>query len=315
MTEDIKEDTAAPAADQAPVQEQPSTLAETGVQDPAPAETGADTNTKPTGPAWPENWREQLSGGDEKLLAMLKRYTAPQNFAKSFKELRATFDGRKEQQRVELPDNPTSEQLSEYRKANGIPETPDAYEFEVPEGRELNEIDQVVLGDFAQAMHEANMSPSAVKAATKWFFEYEAAQAQAKADVAYQARIETEEKLRQEWGADYRPNVNLMSNVLAENLGSKANEFLQLELSDGTRVGDNEQFIRLMANLARQVGGSTAQVYQSDVQTAGKDLAEQKAELMKMMNSADPVERKRYWSKDVQDRMMRIQQQLDRRRA
>lgn len=318
MTEDIREDIVAPAANETtPTNEPIPTLAETGAAtDPAPAAEDLSQGDKPApGANWPTDWREQLAGGDDKLLSMLKRYTAPQNFAKSFKELRATFDGRKDQTKAELPTDATPEQLAEYRKANGIPETAEGYEFAVPEGHELTEVDQLVLGDFAKAMHQANMAPEAVKAATKWFFEYEAASSQAKADVAYQARIETEEKLRQEWGADYRANVNLMGNVLSETLGAKAGDLLQQELADGSRLGDNEAFIRLMAQLSRQVGGSEATVYHSDVQTAGRDLQEQKTDLMKLMNSADPSERKRYWSPDVQARMMRIQQQIDRRRA
>jgi hypothetical protein len=137
--------------------------------------------------------------------------------------------------------------------------------------------------------------------------------AQKNADNAYQARIQTEEKLRAEWGADYRSNVNLMSNVLQEHLGSNAGEFLSQQLIDGTRIGDNETFIKLMAEVSRKVGGSTAELYTTDVHTTGQSLETRKADLLKMMNDPDPQVRKKYWAADTQAELQRIQASITRR--
>jgi hypothetical protein len=127
--------------------------------------------------------------------------------------------------------------------------------------------------------------------------------------------MDTEEKLRAEWGADYRANVNLMSNVLQEHLGSNAGAFLSQQLMDGSRIGDNETFIRLMADVSRKVGGSTAELYTTDVHTTGQSLETRKSELMKMMNDPDPQVRKKYWAADTQAELQRIQSALIRRQG
>ena len=296
----------------------PASIAETGA---APAEntngSAAEAAVKTEDFSWPEDWRDKLAGGDDKLKNLLSRYTAPDAFAKAFKELRAAYDSRKpvKDEAAELPENPTDEQIAAYRKAKGVPEKPEDYEFEVPEGKELSDGEYDILMDFAKAMHEKNMPASAVKEISSWFLEYEDIVAQKNADNAYKARLETEEKLRAEWGGDYRANVNLMANTLQEHLGSNASAFLSQQLMDGTRIGDNETFIRLMADLSRKVGGSTAELYTTDVHTTGQGLETRKAELMKMMNDPDPQVRKKYWGPDTQAELQRIQSALIRRQG
>lgn len=295
-----------------------ASLAETGAIDPpvANAETsGADTAEKPAATAWPEDWRDKLAGGDDKLKNLLGRYTAPDAFAKAFKELRAAYDSRKptKEEAGDLPENATDEQLAAWRKAKGVPEKPEDYEFEVPEGKELNDGEYEILMDFAKTMHGKNMPASTVKEISSWFLEYEETVAQKNADRAYQARMDTEERLRAEWGPDYKANVNLMSNVLQEHLGTKASDFLSMQMVDGSRIGDNEVFIRLMADMARKVGGSAAELYTTDVHTTGTSLETRKSELMKMMNDPDPLVRKKYWSEPTQAELLRIQSALTRR--
>lgn len=295
-----------------------ASLAETGAPDAETASaSAAEPAAKPDGYTWPEDWRDKLAGGDDKLKNLLSRYTAPDAFAKAFKELRAAYDSRKpaKDEAAELPENPTEEQLAAWRKAKGVPDKPEDYEFEVPEGKELSDSEYDILMDFAKAMHEKNMPASAVKEISSWFLEYEDIVAQRNADNAYKARMETEEKLRAEWGGDYKANVNLMANTLQEHLGTNASAFLSQQLMDGSRLGDNETFIRLMADLSRKVGGSTADLYTTDVHTTGQGLETRKSELMKMMNDPDPIVRKKYWSPEVQSELQRIQGAIIRRQG
>lgn len=318
---DVREDG---GAETAPVDTTASTeatksLAETGVQDapaadPAPADADPAPEPKST---WPENWRDQLAGGDDKLKGLLKRYTSPDAFAKAFKELRTAYDSRKpaKAEAEELPENPTDEQLAAYRKAKGVPEKPEDYEFEVQEGRELGDAEYEIFMDFAKHMHERNMPADVVKKVSSWFLDYREIAMQKAADMARAHRVETEELLRTEWGADYRANVNMMSNVLREHLGSQAPELLSKQFFDGSLLGDNELFIRLIADLSRKVGGSSAELYTTDVATSGQSLEARRSELMAMMTNADPNVRKKYWAADTQAELQRIQTAIMRRSA
>lgn len=319
--QDVREDdgaTSAPVENPAST-EAPKSLAETGVADkPAPTgdTTGSDNTPAPKG-SWPENWRDQLSGGDDKLKGLLNRYTSPDAFAKAFKELRTAYDSRKptKAEAVDLPENPTEEQLSAYRKAKGVPDRPEDYEFEIQEGRELADGEYDIFMDFAKNMHERNMPADVVKQVSSWFLDYQEIAQQKAAELAYANRQQTEELLRVEWGPDYKANVNMMSNVLQEHLGTRAPELLSKQFSDGSMLGDNELFIRLMADLSRKVGGSSAELYTTDVATSGQSLDARRAELMAMMTNADPNVRKKYWAPDTQAELQRIQTAIMRRSA
>lgn len=318
MSEEIREEPAGeqPAAAETAAAEPAKTIAETGAKDPPAKDAAPAAEPAKAGDpaAWPEDWRDKLSGGDEKLKNLLARYTSPDAMAKAFKEARDAIAKKPSKEEVaDLPENPTDEQLAAYRKAKGIPEKPEDYEFEIPEGKELSDSEYDILMDFAKEMHGKHVSKDMVKAISSWFLGYEDVVAQKQADAAFQARTTTEEKLRAEWGGDYKANINLMSNVLQEHLGTQTGEFLSMTMLDGTKLGDNETFIRLMADMSRKIGGSTAELYTSDVATTGQSLEARKAELMKLMNSSDPIERKKYWSQPVQEEMLRIQSALVRR--
>jgi hypothetical protein len=317
MSDDIREEAAGeqPAVTEKAAEKPAGTLAETGAIDPpAKAETAAAEPAKEAARvSWPEDWRDAMSGGDDKVKNLLARYTSPDALAKAFKEQRDALAKKPaaKEDAGDLPENATPEQLSAWRKAKGVPEKPEDYEFEVPEGKELADAEYEILMDFAKSMHESNMPADTVKKISSWFLEYEETVAQRNAEKAYQVRLDTEEKLRAEWAGDYRANVNLMSNVLQEHLGTKSSEFLGQQLMDGSRIGDNETFIRLMAEVARKIGGSTADLYTSDVQTTGKGLEARKAELLAM--STDPAREKEYRSPKIQEEMKRIYDALARR--
>lgn len=321
MSDDIREEAAgdAPAVTEKaaePAAKPAGTLAETGAPDPAPQAKApaAEPAKEAAKAAWPEDWRDVMSGGDEKVKNLLARYTSPDALAKAFKEQRDALAKKPAKEEVgDLPEDATPEQLAAWRKAKGVPEKPEDYEFEVPDGKELSDGEYEILMDFAKTMHDSNMPAETVKKISSWFLEYEETVAQRNAEKAYQARLDTEEKLRAEWAGDYKANVNLMSNVLQEHLGTKTAEFLSQPFMDGSRLGDNETFIRLMADMARKVGGSSAELYTTDVQTTGKGLEARKAELLAMSTSADPMTRKKYMSPEIQAEVQRVYAALARR--
>ena len=94
------------------------------------AQGGGEERPDPTPTAkWPDDWREQLAAGDEGLLKQLKRYASPANYAKAGFEAQQRL--RAGQAKEPLPENPTPEQITAWRKDNGIPEAPDGYKIEV----------------------------------------------------------------------------------------------------------------------------------------------------------------------------------------
>jgi hypothetical protein len=163
---------------------------------------------------WPEDWRAKLSGGDEKILKRLERMGGPDVVVKSWlaaEQKISSGDFKKA-----LPENATDEQKAEWRKANGLPEAPDKYELPKIEGMDWTEADKPMVDAFLTSMFGADASQAQVNAALGTYSKLVAdAQAQrSEADKSF--RMEQEDKLRTELGAEFRPQINVYKRVLED---------------------------------------------------------------------------------------------------
>ena len=143
-----------------------------------------------------------------------------------------------------LGDSPTETDLAMYRQGMGIPETPEGYNFEVPEGL-AEQYDDKMVKEMLATFHAANLSPVQVKAIVdldaKWM--REGTEENAKAAGA--AKKETEAVLRDEWGQDYAANLALANRVVAERIPEGDREDVL------AAIGNDPRFIRLFADLGR----------------------------------------------------------------
>ena len=58
-------------------------------------------------------------------------------------------------------------------------------------------------------------------------------------------RSEREAVLKKEWGGKYEDNINLGSSILKE---FSDGELTEIDLADGSKLGDNPDFVRAMVN-------------------------------------------------------------------
>jgi hypothetical protein len=137
--------------------------------DTTPSASAQAPEVRQAAPAdWAPDWREKLSGGDKKELERLARLASPVELYKSYRALEqrvSSGDVKKP-----LPENPTPEQIAEYRKERGIPETPEAYKIELPHGIVPGEADKPLLEAFTKAVHEKNWDNDKVNEALSWYF-------------------------------------------------------------------------------------------------------------------------------------------------
>ena len=109
----------------------------------------------------PEHWRQdavdnmRLNDPDaaERELKRLERYKTPQDWLKATHEAAAKL--RKGEVQSGLPENPTDEQIAEYREANGIPAEATGYELDLGEGVTLSEGDQSIIDAMTPLAHAA----------------------------------------------------------------------------------------------------------------------------------------------------------------
>ena len=226
---------------------------------------------------WPDDWREQLAGGDEAFLKQLKRYASPANYAKA---------GFEAQQRIRsgaakepLPENASPEQLGAWRKENGIPETPDGYKIEPGDGLVFGEADKPMLEAFSKFAHERNWTPQQVNQGAAFVAQLGEQQRAAMDQADKSFRMEAQDALQQEWGREFRPNLQNIRNIV-ERHGEPgfADALMGARSPDGKLLGDNPAFLRLLNTFAREIN-PLGTVVPAGTQDAGKAASEELAAL------------------------------------
>ena len=181
-------------------------------------ETGAFLSSVPT------DWRTQVLAPlklDPKELAkrsgQLERISDISSLVKNY------FEGQDTIHRgvlPKIPERPSEiELVAEFRKEHGIPETPDGYQVKLAEGLVLSERDQRVMDHVFKTAHQENLTNAQMIELTNAVQtgnlledqkEYEELM-----DRHANDRKVAEQAMRELWGGDYTPNMNLVNAALA----------------------------------------------------------------------------------------------------
>lgn len=221
-----------------------------------------------TSPTWPQDWREKLAGDNEKFLKQLQRFQDPSALGKSYLAAQQRISSG-ELKKV-LPENPTEEQIAEYRKENGIPEKAADYLKDLPDGLVLGESDTPIVEDFAERMLQLNAPKEVVHEAAKWYNDFREQQIDARHEQDNTQREETEETLRAEWGNEFKPTLNNVQALLSSTFDEEtASAFLNARAPDGTALLNMPGVMKGLAQIAREMNpmislpGGTGDVKQS----------------------------------------------------
>lgn len=259
-----------PTADtQAPPADATSTAAPTPVPTPT-------ADAAPTATVWPSDWREQAAAGDEKLLKTLARYNSPVDGLKAVHELRTKLSSGEYKKATPAPDAADSAALAEWRKENGVPDVPEAYDLKMPDGVVIGADDKPFVDQFLKAMHERNMPAGPVKEAVAAYFSM---QEKARADAIQSDRAfaqETEEALRAEWGHEFLPNRNLAENFAVTRFGDEVGKAM---MEAGPDV------VKALAAISREINPAMTLVPNSNNPTQAID--DELASLNKMIGTPE----------------------------
>ena len=198
-------------------------------------------------PWFPDDWAEKMANGDEKELARLKRHPDPSSVWKSYRELENRVSNGAI--KLALPDNATDEQVQQYRKDNGIPETADGYELELADGLTIGEQDEPIISRMLENFLDSNLPPAIVNKIVNGFFEARAEEAAQLEEQQKVIRAESEEALRAKWGGNYRNNLGAIKNLLS-TFGDVGEDLMAARMPDGSLVGNNAQAVEALARLA-----------------------------------------------------------------
>ena len=275
-------------ADETPLETGPQTTETPEVVESASILEGGGSDNPAPSTSMPDNWRDMMSGGDEKIANLLGRYGSVDAVGKALMEARQKISSG--EYRKPLGDNPSDDELKAWREANGIPLEASGYQIDLG-GKELSDAEQGRVNQFLESVAlPNNLTPATVNALLSWDQQREDQYAEELSQSDLQYRQQSTDALREQWGADYRTNVNLMKSLFDQAPEELQNNFFGARLADGTLLGDNPDVLNLLVGLAREINPVSAVVPGAGA-NASQAISDEMSKLTTMM--ADPESE--YW--------------------
>jgi len=221
------------------------------------------------------DWRVDIAGDDAKFKSQLDRFSTPADMGKSFREAQATIRGGMYKQ-APAPDA-TDDDIKAFREANGIPAEPEGYFENLPEGLVVGEADKEIFTDFATKMHSKNVSPEVMQEVIGWYNGFAEQQQEQLAEIDHSHHQETEDALRNEWGSDYRTNINMVSKLLETTFGEQAKDaILNARDGEGRAIMNIPEIVKGLAGLSRKMDPLARVISQNNdpAQTLNNEIAE-----------------------------------------
>ena len=276
-------------------------------------EAEADEEAEPEAEEEPKvlEWadiRDLMAGDNEMLQKMLGRYRSAQALANAFAQQRKEISRLKNEvgQPPELPDNPTEEDVAEYRKALNIPNDVEDYQVDFGESFQASEADTPLLDSYKGWMHENNVPPQFAQKNIEWYEGFVEDQRQAMNQQAEETQTATVAALSNEWGKEYDGNLNAVRAYLDATIGAEeAGKLRDARMADGTYLADNANFLRLMAGPAVDALGGVA-MYAGDSAAGIKSYQNEKKQIMSL-RLTDEAE---YMKPETQMRLQEVNAKL-----
>jgi len=201
------------------------------------------------------------------------------------------------QDKVAVPnENSTDDQWNEVYGKLGRPESADKYKLEVQS--ETAPLDEGAIKQFAQNAHQLGLNNKQAQGILEFYKNsMEGSVQQAKIDTET-AQANAEQELRKEWGSNYDNNIKKAGSVAKANMNP---QILDMELKDGTRLGDHPEVIKGFANIANILSEDKLVGTESENTDRGTDY---EAEISKLVNDRDAP----YWNNSHPDHDKVVQQ-------
>ena len=181
--------------------------------------------------------------------------------------------------------NFTEDQWEEAYIKMGRPESFDKYTLDTKS--DVVPLDEQAIKNFQEQSFKLGLNNQQANGILDFYkSNMEAADKQAKVD-AETTQAQAQQLLRQEWGREYDTNINKAKSLANANL---APEVLELQLSDGSRLGDNVDVIKGFAKIANMLSEDKILSTESENMDKSEDI---QTEIDQIMNDKNGP----YWNK------------------
>ncbi|KPK74229.1 MAG: hypothetical protein AMJ84_00130 [Acidithiobacillales bacterium SM23_46] len=233
------------------------------------------------------DWRSDFAGDDEKFMEQLQRFKSPGDFANSYREAQQKIRSGELNQPPETglpkpPEGIEEEKLADWRKEHGLPTEAKGYLENLPDGLVIGDDDREIFEDFAGELLANNMPPEAAHVALGWYNKFMEQSQDDLVEIDREHNQALQQELREEWGKDYKANINLATALVKKTFGEEAAErFLNARDPDGVSIFNVKEIMEGWVQLARTVDPLSAIVPSGG--DAQKALNDEIADLEKYM--------------------------------
>jgi hypothetical protein len=258
------------------------------VQPTATPSTVAKSDT----PITPSSWKESISE-EFRSDPSIEKFTEIDALAKSYINATKMIG----QDKVVIPNNnSTEDQWSEVYSKLGRPETADQYKLDVKS--DVVNFDESAIKSFAEQSHKLGLNNKQAEGILDFYKNnMEGTAQQSKIDTET-AQVQAEQQLRQEWGRDFEGKVKQAGALAKANINS---DVLDMQLQDGTRVGDHPEIIKGFAKIAGMMSEDKIVSTESENVDTMKDI---QSEISTLTNDTNGP----YWNKNHPDHDKVVQQ-------
>ena len=259
---------------------------------PTTEETKQETQIEQPVPTVAKSWKEAIP---EELRndPNISKFTELEALAKSYVNATRMIG----QDKVAVPNNnSTEDQWNEVYDKLGRPESADKYKLEVKS--DVVPLDESAIKQFAENAHQLGLNNKQAQGILEFYKNSMEGSAQQSKIDNETAQANAEQELRKEWGSNYENNIKKAGSIAKANMNP---EVLDMELKDGTRLGDHPAIIKGFANIANILSEDKLVSTESENVSQGTDY---EAEISKIVNDRDGP----YWNKAHPDHDKVVQQ-------
>jgi hypothetical protein len=255
-----------------PVAETTQTTTEAPVQ---------ETQIEQPVPTVAKSWKEAISE-DLRNDPNISKFTELEALAKSYVNATRMIG----QDKVAVPNNnSTEDQWNEVYNKLGRPESPDKYQLDAKS--DVVPLDESAIKSFAENAHQLGLNNKQAQGILEFYKNSMEGSAQQNQVDMETAQANAEQELRKEWGRAYEDNIKKAGAVAKANMDAN---ILDMQLKDGTRLGDHPSIIKGFANIANLMSEDKLVSTESENVSQGIDYD---AEISKIVNDRDGP----YWNK------------------
>jgi hypothetical protein len=268
-------------------------------QETVPVETTSTETTQPTATPTtvsngdtPASWKSSISE-EFRNDPNIEKFTEIDALAKSYINATRMIG----QDKVAVPNkNSTEDQWNEVYSKLGRPETADKYALNIES--EAVAMDEGAIKSFAEQSHKLGLNNTQAQGILEFYKNNMESNMQRATVDTETAQAQAETELRAEWGKEFDSNVSKASALAKANMNP---EILDLQMQDGTRIGDHPEIIKGFAKIAGMLSEDKLVSTESESVNSMKDL---QSEISAITNDTTGP----YWNNKHPDHAKMVQQ-------